>query len=120
MEPTDPLSHDEQKQAGTPVSGNVGDDHQAFLDHIFELIDSGNIDLAVPTTFLNMSHYENLDEIAQDKIDLSLNNLANQVRLVDDFRKAGGDKDTVHFHTMVEHVWEMKERIEEYGDVLKL
>lgn len=113
------VTHEEQKQAGQMVSGPVGDKHRAMLETIFGLLDSGEIDPFVPSSLLNQHVYESLSEEWQDKIDLCLNNIANEIRLMDNYRKNGGDVTSIHFHTMIEHVWEMKERIEQYHDAFK-
>lgn len=113
------IPHDEQKKAGAMVSGPVGDEHRKMLEVIFRLLDGGEIDPFVPSTLLNEEVYEALDEQWQDKIDLCLNNIANEIRLIDNYRKNGGDINSIHFHTMVEHIWDMKQRIEEYHDAFK-
>lgn len=112
------VSAADHKQAGTPVSGQVGNDHKDFLETLFKLLDEGGIDPIDPQTFLNEDVYASLDEEWQDKVDLSLSNMATQIRLIDGLRQSG-DNDSIHLHTMVEQLWDMKQRIEEHHDAFK-
>ncbi len=107
------LNEKKQVQAGTPVSGVVTDDHKVFLETLFSLLDSGKIDPFEPKTFLKKKVYESLSDEWQDKVDLSLANIAHQIRIIQSMRSAG---DTVHVKTMVEQLWQMKQRIEEHHD----
>ena len=84
------------------------------------ILDSGEIDPYEPKTFLNMDVYESLDEQWQDKVDLALVNISNQVRLIHEFHVSNDTPDeSPQLQTMVEHLWEMKQRIEEHYDVFK-
>lgn len=114
------IPREDQKQAGKPVSGPVGDKHKEFLEQIFALIDSEEIDPYIPGSLVKEEIYEVLDDEWKDRVDMSLSNIANQIRLIDNFRKGGGDLESIHFHTMVEHLWEMKQRIEEHHDAFKI
>lgn len=115
----DQITEEDQKKAGQMVKGPIGDDHKKMLQTIFDLLDKGEIDPYAPSTLVNQDIYDSLDVEWQDKVDLCLNNIANEIRLIDNFRRNGGDIDSIHFHTMIEHVWEMKQRIEEHHDAFK-
>lgn len=115
-----PISQEEEKSAGTPVKGDLEEEHRHFLGTLFELIDEGKINVEEPQSFLNQDVYGKLDEEWRDKTDLTLVNIANQIRLIDEFRK---NKDTPdespQLQTMVEQLWQMKQSIEEQHDVFK-
>lgn len=115
------LPEDEQKKAGAPVGGAVGTEHKEFAEHLYQLLDSGEIDLINSESLVNKEVYDKLDEEWQDKIDISLTNMINQIRLIDKLRQAGSEEtEAIHLHTMIEHLWEMKQRIEEHHDALKI
>jgi len=113
------LSEKKQKKAGNPVYGTVEEEHKNFLKTLFTLIDKKEIDPMNPQTFLKKDVYEGLSEEWQGKVDLSLLNIANQIRLIDNLRQVSKGKDSIHIQTMVEQLWEMKQRIEEHYDAFK-
>jgi len=113
------LSEDDQKAVGAPVHGSIGDDHKTFLTDLFALLDSGDINADDPQSLVKTEVYEALDEAWKGKVDVALMNIANQVRLIRDLRAATKEKDSVHLQTMVEQLWEMKQRIEEHHDAFK-
>ncbi len=113
------LSEKKQKKAGNPVYGTVEEEHKNFLKTLFTMIDKKEIDPMNPQTFLKKDVYEGLSEEWQGKVDLSLLNIANQIRLIDNLRQASKGKDSIHLQTMVEQLWEMKQRIEEHYDAFK-
>jgi len=116
----DDLTEEDQAKAGQAVAGSMNDEHKNFLKTLTGLIDKGEIDPADPKSFLNMEVYSKLDEQWQDKTDLALLNIANQIKLIDDFRKnADSPAESPQLQTMVEQLWQMKQRIEETHDVFK-
>lgn len=113
------LAEHKQKKAGSPVQGSVGTNHQQFLEQLFALLDSGEVDPFKPSTALKHEVYNNLDEDKQAEIDLELQTICGQIRLIESMRKQGGDLNSVHFHSIVEHLWDMVNRIEVDNDVFK-
>jgi len=111
------LTEEDQKKITAPVKGDVSKEHKDFLVTLEKLLNKGEIDPADPKSFLNKDVYDNLDEEWQDKVDLSLANIANQIRLIQDTRAVEGE--SIHLQTMVEQLWEMKQRIEEHYDAFK-
>lgn len=112
------LTEDEQRQAGKPVAGSIGDDHKDFAKTVTELIDSGQIDPANPQSFVKQEVYQQLDEEWQDKTDAALVNITHQVRLIYDFYKDPNfTNDSPQLHTMIEQLWQMKQKVEEHHDV---
>lgn len=103
----------EQRQAGRPVTGKMTDEHRSFLKNIIKLIDDGEIDVYAPETFLYKNVYEILSEEWRDKVDLSLLNIANQLRRIEEFyRSAETPDESPQLQTMVDYLWDMKQRIE--------
>lgn len=114
------LTQQQEQSAGTPVSGKLGAKYSTFLRDLFALIDKGDIRTDEPQTFLNQEVYEKLSEEWRDKTDLALINIANQLRLIDSFRKDTNTPDeSPQLQTMVEQLWQMKQRIEDEHDVFK-
>lgn len=110
------MTDDDHKQAGSPVSGQIGDEHSAFLETLFRLLDDGTIDHSNPESIIKQDVYDAMPEEWQDKVDLAKSNIVDQIRLIDTLRQAG-ESEAIHLQTMVEHLWEMKQRIEEHHDV---
>ncbi|PIQ76570.1 hypothetical protein COU78_02580 [Candidatus Peregrinibacteria bacterium CG10_big_fil_rev_8_21_14_0_10_49_24] len=114
------LTQQQEQSAGTPVAGKMGAKHTSFLSDLFALIDKGDIRTDEPQTFLNQEVYEKLSDEWKDKTDLALTNIANQLRLIDSFRKdTNTPVESPQLQTMVEQLWQMKQRIEEDHDVFK-
>ena len=111
------LTEEDQKKVTTPIKGDVSEEHKNFLVTLEKLLDKGEINPADPKSFLKQDVYDNLDEEWQDKVDLSLANIANQIRLIQDTRAVEGK--SIHLQSMVEQLWEMKQRIEEHYDAFK-
>jgi len=111
------LTEEDQKKLTAPMKGDVSKEHKNFLATLEKMLDKGEIDPADPKSFLKHDVYDNLDEEWQDKVDLSLLNIANQIRLIQDTRAVEGE--SIHLQTMVEQLWEMKQRIEEHYDAFK-
>lgn len=111
------LSEDQQKKVTAPVQGSIQDEHKNFLKTLFSLLDDGKINPEDPQTFIKNDVYSALSEEWQDKVDVALVNIANQIRLIRDLRVTAKDADVIHLETMVEQLWEMKQRIEEHHDV---
>ena len=114
------LTHADQRKAGTPVSGSIGKEHRDFLKTLEKLIDAGDINPDKPKSLLNMDIYEALDEEWQDKADLMLINVANQLGLIMQFlASAETPAESPQLQTMVEQLWQSKQQIEEHHDVFK-
>lgn len=113
------VTQDEHIAAGQPVKGAVGNDHKEFLEVLFALLASGEVDPYKPSSMLKTDVYDSLTEEKQDAVDMELQSICSQVRLLDNFHKSGGDENSIHFHTMVEQLWEMVDRIEIENDVFK-
>ena len=116
------MSFKDQKTAGTPVAGDMDDEHEHFLETLFGLIDSGEVDVYDQESFLNRDIYNHLDDEWREKVDLSLANIAHQIRLIDEFRQhEDAPESSPQLQTMVEQLWQMKQQIEidEDHDVFK-
>ncbi len=114
------LTHEDQKKAGTPVAGSIGDEHRDFLQTLKKMLDSGEIDPNDSKSLLKMNVYEKLDEQWQDKTDLALANVTDQLRHIADFMaSAETPNESPQLQTMVEQLWQSKQKIEEHYDVFK-
>ncbi len=112
------LTIEEQKSAGVPLSGALDTEYKNFLQTLKKLLDDGTIDPFDPQTFLNAGVYNDLDEEVQEKADLALVNIAHQIRLIHGFLESSETPDeSPQLQTMVEQLWEMKQKIEIDNDV---
>ena len=110
----------EQKQVGTPIAGSMDDEHKNFLSTIKQMLQSEEIDPYDPKTFLKMEIYEALDEQWQDKADLTLQNIAGQLRRLSEYLASDETpEESPQLQTMVEQLWQSKQTIEEHHDVFK-
>lgn len=116
----DQLTKEQEQSANKPIEGSIDEEHKNFLSILFGLIDKGDLLVDDPQSFLKREVYDKLDEEWKDKTDLALINIANQIRLIESFRKDKNTPDeSPQLQTMVEQLWQMKQRIEEHHDVFK-
>src|SRR4051812_41213410 len=115
------LSEEAQKSAGQAIAGAMDEEHTNFLKTVTSLIDSGAIDTAVPETFLKKENYDPLPDDAKRKVDLAMINIADLLRKIAEFYTSKETPDaSPHLQGMIEHLWQMKQRVEiPYGDVFK-
>lgn len=114
------LSEAAQMKAGTPMTGDMGDEHKKFAVTISTLLENGSIDITKPETFLNQAVYEGLDQEWKAKTDLTIMNIATLLGHIYDFYKSKQTPDACpQLATMIEELWQMKQRIEVHADVFK-
>lgn len=114
------LPEEKQKQAGKAIAGDMDDEHADFLKTIIGMLDRKEIDASDPQTFLKHDVYDALSEEWRDKVDLALMNLAEQLRLIEGFyRSTHTPNASPQLQTMIEQLWQMKQRIEKEHDVFK-
>jgi hypothetical protein len=117
---TKDLSDDAHRSAGAPTAGSMDQKHKDFLKLIIGLIESGDIDPYDQNTFIKEGVYDSLSEEWREKVDLSLINMANQLRLLYEFYKSKETpEESPQLQVMVEHLWAMVQRIEDHHDVFK-
>jgi hypothetical protein len=114
------LSTEQQKHMGEAENAPMDAKHNTFLQTILTMVDSGEIDVYKPETFLKRDVYDKLDEQWRDRTDLALMNIANQLQNVYLFRvsKQTPDESPV-LSAMIDELWQMKQRIEDHHDVFK-
>ncbi|MBU0766212.1 hypothetical protein KKF55_00265 [Patescibacteria group bacterium] len=116
----DAMTEDDQKKAGQAIAGDMDDEHKGFMQTVLGLIDSKEIDPLNAQSFLNQDVYGELDEKWKDTTDLALLNIANLIRSIDEVRKhSASPNESPQLQTMVDHLWQIKQRIEEHYDVFK-
>ena len=113
-----PLS--DQKKAGQPIGDDMDDEHKNFLKTVIDLLDRKEIDTAKPESFFNKQVYDGLTQEWKDKVDLATVNIADQLRHIEDFYRDKSIPDaSPQLQTMIEYLWQMKQRIEDHHDVYK-
>ena len=114
------LPLEKQREAGQAIGGKMDDEHENFLKTLITLLDKGEIVSSDAQSMLKKDIYDGLPQEWKDKVDLALVNIADQVRLIENFsRSKETPNDSPHLQTMIEHLWKMKQRIEEMHDVFK-
>jgi hypothetical protein len=114
------LSEEQQKKAGQAIGGTMGDEHTNFLQTVIGMMDRKEIDSSQPQSLLNHDVYDALPEEWKDKVDLALINIADQLRLIEEFYRSTQTPNAApQLETMIEQLWQMKQRIEETHDVFK-
>lgn len=114
------LPVEEQKKAGKAIHGDMDGEHHDFLKVLIGLLDKKEIIAADAQSMLNKDVYDKLPQEWKDKVDLALINVAEQVRLIEQFYRSTETPDSSpHLQTMIEYLWQMKQRIEETHDVFK-
>lgn len=115
-----PLSEAAQVKAGQSTAQKMGDAHESFMKEVLRLIDTKEIDLTKPQSMLKTDVYDALDEQWQSKVDLALINIVNLLSHIIDFRISKKTPDeSPELQSMIDHLWQMKQRIEETHDVFK-
>jgi len=113
-------SEAKQKEIAKAVEGKMKKKHTDFLKDLLALIGSGKIDPMDPESFINTKVYDAMPQEWKGKTDLALVNIASQIQQIDEFYNA---KETPtaspELENMIEHLWQMKQRIEETYDVFK-
>ncbi len=114
------LTAEEQLNMGKAEAAPMDEKHNTFLKTILTMVDSGEIDVYKPETFLKREVYDKLDEMWRDKTDLALMNIANHLQNIYLFRvsKQTPDESPI-LAAMIDELWQMKQRIEEHHDVFK-
>lgn len=114
------LPMEDQKKAGQAIGGDMDSKHADFLKTLISLLDRKEIDASDPQSLLKKDVYDKLPQEWKDTVDLALLNLADQVRLIEQFfRSKETPNSSPHLQTMIMHLWQMKERIEKTHDVFK-
>jgi len=114
------LTEEEQKKVGQPLRGDMDDEHKNFCTTITKLFESGAIDVTKPETFLNQEVYDKLEPEWKTKTDMALMNIATLLNHIYGFYKSKQTPDACpQLASMIDQLWEMKQRIETHADVFK-
>lgn len=114
------LSDDEQRKVGKAIAGDMSEAHKRFAENVAKLLESNAIDVDKPESLLHFPIYETLGPEWKRKTDLLLPNLAILLKHILAFYRSKETPDACpQLATMIEQLWEMKERIETHADVFK-
>lgn len=116
------LSDDHQKQVGAPIGNDMSALHKQYLANVIAKLDAKEIEILKPETFLVTDIYNTLPELDRSAVDLSLFNIVHQVARIEDFfRDTQTPNAAPQLQTMIDHLWQQKNRVEEkYGKVFKI
>ncbi len=114
------LSDEQQKKAGQPIAGHMDEKYKKFCVDIERMIKTGEIDVNKPETTLNKDIYDSLSDEWKAKVDVAMLNIVNLLRHIADFYiSKETPNSSPQLQTMIDQLWEMKERIEKEYDVFK-
>jgi len=120
MASTTGLTEAQQKKVGQPSGGDMDEEHKNFCTTITKLFESGAIDVTRPETFLNQEVYDRLEPEWKIKTDMAMLNIATLLNHVYGFYKSKQTPDACpQLASMIDQLWEMKQRIETHADVFK-
>ena len=105
-----------QKHLNQPLQmeSSMDDESRQFLEMIISLVNNGKINLYRPSTLINSSHYDTLDEQKQGGADMEAMNMLSAIRDIKGLHDAGY-MDSYQMKNLVERLKESKERLEENG-----
>lgn len=98
-------------------------DEKSFIEIVFTLLESGKIDLHIPSTLLNLEIYEKASDEVQGMADRTAINFLSKIRELDDLREISGNekyyiKPTYQAKYVVSMFKYRKEEFEkQYGDM---
>lgn len=114
------ISEQAQVALGKAKEEKMTKKHDDFLQDLLALIRNGKIDPMDPESFVNKDVYDTMPLEWKAKVDLGLFNMANEIQRIWEFYES---KDTPNaspeLQNMIEHLWQMKQRIEEKYDAFK-
>ncbi len=120
MANTADLSLSAQVKAGAPMTGDMSDEHKQFAEKVSKLLESGEINVSQPESFLNKAVYDALEPEWKTKTDMSMVNVAILLGHIVAFYRSKQTPDACpQLAQMIEQLWEMKERLEVHADVFK-
>lgn len=110
------MSEDEQIQLSKPLKDESGVDpaDAEFMNMVVDKIEKGEINLYRPSTLINESVYDALDEVARGKADVDAFNLLSSIREIHNLWKSG-DRESFQIQNAVHRIRVTKERLEEVG-----
>jgi hypothetical protein len=115
------LSVAAQKKVGQPIGDDMDESHKQFLSMLIGLLDKKDINVSVPSSFLNVAIYDHLPERIRSKIDLMILNMADELRKIEEFyRRKDLPNAAPQLQTMLQFFKQKKDKTEAlYGDVFK-
>lgn len=118
--PATHLTDEQQQKIGQSFAQKMDEKHEAFMKEILRLINEKSIVLGNPQSLLNIPVFNQLTESEQDQVDVALFNIANLLTRIVEFRISKHTPDeSIELQSMIDHLWQMKERIEAKHDILK-
>lgn len=112
------IKEDVQQMLNKPKEGgHIPEEDRVFLDKLMELVEDGTINLYQPSTLLNSSVYEGLDQSGKAKADQNTVVMLSKIREIVDLEKAPMDTNYQE-NNLIKALRLSKERAEgEAGDV---
>lgn len=114
------LPLERQKALGESTHAPMEKEHNEFLQTVTGLLDRKEIDILKPDSFLKHDVYDKIPAEWKAKVDMALPNIVDETRRIAEFyRSTATPNESIELQTMIEHLWQMKMRIEEKYDVFK-
>lgn len=114
-------SDDDLKKAGKPAGDDMDEKHKKFLEVLIGQIDRKEISPYEPSTLVDQSKLSALAELDRGKVDLTTVNMASQIQRIEHFFRDKSIPDAApELQTMIDHLWDMKSRLEaQYGPLFR-
>lgn len=113
-----------QSRLNAPMKKEEGldEDEKQYLEKVVGMIESGEIDLAVPSSLLNEGVYNELAPEAQSKVEMNTRTMVHNLRMIKElYDHTDYETESHQMETMLEQLKQMVGRIESVnGDVLKI
>ncbi len=114
------LPEEDQKKAGKAIAGKMDPKHEEFLKVLLKLLQEKQIDTTNPESFIKQDVYDTMPQEWKGKTDQALFNIANQIRLIEEFYVSKETpNESPQLQSMIDDLWQMKQRIEDTYDVFK-
>ena len=107
----------EQQRLGKPQAVSFSDDHSDFLNNIISLIDEGKIGTADPQSLINDDVYAGLSDELRAQTDKTIPNIVSLLERIMDLHAREEDNESFEMKSLIETLWQAKERIEKHADV---
>jgi len=106
-----------QKRLNVPLTSVLPKEQKEYYQMIVDLVTQQKINLYTIRSIIRPQLYASLAQQAQGKVDLAASNILHLLRHLADLA-AQGYHETLQMKHLVEHIWQIKENIEQqYGDV---
>ena len=111
------LSAGKEAELSKPKAASLTDEHSIFLNTVIRLLDEGKIDTKNPQSFIKSDVYDGLSDELKAKTDQTVPNIITILEHIMDLHARKEDNASEEMKSLIETLWQAKQRIEEHADV---